>query len=161
MVVALSHCDKDLFCLSHWVTATNQFFVCCTKSLWQRKLVYVFKKRCPKGPNMLHFLVLFALLGIFCAFYFGNLYAFLYFVPIFKNILAFFVQHILKLLVAVSQCDKQKIHLLQWLSVTNKTNLCYIDSMRQTVLKNIQFLCSMLKGKRIGKKAKNKHPFKF
>ena len=31
--------DKDLFCLSHWVTATNGFFVCRTESLQQTKLL--------------------------------------------------------------------------------------------------------------------------
>ena len=47
--VALSHCDKDLFCLSHRVTATNGFFGCRTESLRQTKLVYV----APKMPKWL------------------------------------------------------------------------------------------------------------
>ena len=76
---------------------------------------------------------------------FGILYAHLctFFLKILRT-LAFCVQYIPILLVAVSQCDKQKNHLLQGLSATNKTNLCHSDSVRQTILKkHIQFICRM------------------
>ena len=58
--------------------------------------------------------------------------------------LASFLKHIQIFFVTVTQCNKQKICLLQWLSATNKTNLCCGNSVRQTILKkNIQFLCAM------------------
>ena len=53
LFVALSHCNKDLFCVSHWVTATNRIFVSCIQNL------YMLPKRCPKGPKIQNFLLLF------------------------------------------------------------------------------------------------------
>ena len=66
LLVALSHCDKDLFCLSQWVTATNRFFVCCNESQRHTKFVYV-AKRCWKRTKTLKLLVLFWTFGTFCA----------------------------------------------------------------------------------------------
>ena len=43
LFVAMSHYEKDLFCLSHWITATDTFF-CCTESLQPTQLLYVLKK---------------------------------------------------------------------------------------------------------------------
>ena len=89
LFVALSHCNKDLFCLSHWFTATNRFFICCTESLIQTKFVYVAKK-VPKMDENTALIVMFALylrfvclFGTFCAF-------FVFCIKIFWHILAFF-----------------------------------------------------------------------
>ena len=76
--------------------------------------------------NFWYFLIFFANFVPYCIF-------FLIFVVV--EFLAFFMQHIPILFVAVTKCNKQNIHLLQWLSVTNKTNLCHSDLVRQTILK--------------------------
>ena len=51
LFVAVSHCDKEIFCLVHWATATNRFFVGCTESLWQTKFVYVPGKNPKRAQN--------------------------------------------------------------------------------------------------------------
>ena len=60
----------------------------------------------------------------------------------------------------MTQCDKQKFCLLQWLSATKENSVCRSDSVRQTILKKISNLFVAC-NKEIGKKAKNKHPSKF
>ena len=121
LFVALSHCDKQNFLLSHWATATNRIFVCRTESLRQTKFVYATKKLPKKTKicNKVHENVLnnakkgtkvpksakkspkvpksWALL----------------------KLSAIFWQHIKILFVAVTQCDKQFFCLLQWFSATN------------------------------------------
>ena len=111
LFVVLNCCDKDLFCLSRWVTATNVFFVCCTESLRQTKLIYVTQKKekmcqkfwiiqnrhneyqkCTKSAKKGKSTML-ALFGIFL--------------------------------------DIQK-KLSQWLIPTNKKSVCRSDSVRQT-----------------------------
>ena len=57
LFVALSHCDKQKFSLSHWITATNKKIVCRTESLRQTKFLYV-AKILLKVLIMLNFLVL-------------------------------------------------------------------------------------------------------
>ena len=73
---------------------------------------------------------------------------------------ASFLKHIQIFFVTVTQCNKQKNCLLQWLSATNKTNLCHSYPVQPTILKKLSNFfvpCD----KQIGKKAKNKQPFKF
>ena len=53
---------------------------------------------------------------------------------------ASFWQHIQFFFVTGTLCNKQKLCLLQWLSVTNQTNLCRSDSVWQTTLKKISDL---------------------
>ena len=119
---ALSHCDKQIFCLLHWVTVTNKVCICSGFFL-------------KKGPKMQLFLILFAIFGTFCYFLAFCRPIFVFFSLKILHTLAFCAQYIPILFVAVTQCDKQKIHLSQWLSVTNKINLCHCDSVRQTILK--------------------------
>ena len=122
---APSRCDKDLFCLSHWVTATNRIFVCRTKA---QKC----KKKCKKQQKVQHFW------------------------PFWE----YSWQHIPILSVTVTQCNKQKSCLLQWLILTNKTNLFCSDSMRQTILK-IYPISLWHVTKELEMQNKNKHPFIF
>ena len=131
----------------------------CALSHCDKQSLYIFLKRNQKGPKNATFFVLFAIFDTF--WYFLALFVpfFVFFQKILLN-LAFFVQYIPILFVAVTQCDNQKIHLLQWLSATNKTNLCHSDSVRQTIWrkKNIFLACDKGIGRR---KTKNKHSFKF
>ena len=154
LFVAVTQCDKQKVHWSQWPSLTNQTNLCHCDSVRQtilkkniqflcgmsqrkkkRKFVY-FLKRCQKSKYAAFF-------GTFCPFgtffksLFGNFYVFWYFLLNFSNILKLFVRHIQILFVAVTQCDKQKIHLLQWLSLTNKTNLCHSNPVRQTILKKI------------------------
>ena len=141
-VFALS-CDKDLFCCSHWVTLTNEFFVCRTHLLGQTKLPYVKQKKwlnwskikqkiqnkCIQIITKTHRVYKkqkntkkkFSMFGLFLA-------SFL-----------------------------EQIHFLsQWLSATNKKVVCRSDWAHQTkqifvqvtqfnkqYLKNIQYLCGL------------------
>ena len=169
-------CHKEIwfflqYCLSQWVTATKNCFVCRTEPLRQtyflftalshydKQSLYMFRQNLKKGPKMLHFMYFLRVLKLFVTFW-HFVSPFLYSFFLILRFLAFCVQNIPILFVAVTQCDKQEIHLSQWLSATNKTNLCHSDSVRQTILKkksNLFLACN----KGIGKKAKNKHPFKF
>ena len=156
LFVALSHCDKDLFCLSHWVTATNRFVVCCTESLRQTKLVYVSKKM-PKSAKkklnfcyLLHFKALFVPFRQFCAVFcilFAFLACFAFFSATNNNFVwrSDSVWQTKNPFVAVTQCDKQNKSLSQWLSATNNFE------------RNIQFCCGMWKG--IGKKTQKQTLF--
>ena len=118
---ALSHCDKQVFCLLHWVTVTKKICIC-------------FKTDAKKVQTCCIFFYIFCSFWHFLCLFWQFSCRFWYFLPNFKNILAFFVQNIPILVVAVTQCHKQKIHLSQWLSVTNKTNLFRSDSVQQTIL---------------------------
>ena len=142
LIVAMSHCNRDLFCLSHWVTATNRLFVCCFKSEWQTKFVNVSEKMPKRAKNA-------ALFGTFCNVkhllcLFGIFSAFL---DLFSKFLAYFgifLQHIQILFVAVTQCDKHKI-LCVAVAQCNKTKFCLSQWLSATnnTEKNIQFLCCM------------------
>ena len=115
LFVALSHCDKYLFCLSHWVTATSIVFVCCTGSLWQTKFLYVAKTMPKRARNnklfgtFCIFWRFLCLLGTFCAFLLNKIRQL-------WHVLAFFRANIIVLFVAVTQCNKQKICLARWLN---------------------------------------------
>ena len=96
--LALSHSNKQNFCLSHWVTATNKITICYQKvpknnknvlKKWQ-KVPTSAKKRSNVPKNL-------ALLTFWQLFW----------------------QHIKILFVTVTQCDKQFFCLLQWFSATN------------------------------------------
>ena len=145
LFVALSHCDKQIICLLHWVTVTNKVCICSGKK--------------PKnGRKMLNFWSFLEIFGTFC-YFLGILFAI--FCIFSKNSTHFGIFcAIYTNFFAVTQCDKQKIYLSQWLSATNKSNHCHSDSVRQTILKkNSNLFVASDKG--IGKKPKNKHPFKF
>ena len=115
LFVALSHCDKELFCLSHWATAKNRFLLHWV-TVTNKVCIWSGKKTTKKGQKML----LFSIFGTFC-------YCLAFFIPFFVfffclkilHTLAFCVQYILILFVAVTQCDKQK-------------SICRSDSVRQT-----------------------------
>ena len=132
LFVAVSHCDKELFCLLHWATAANRFFVCCTESLWQTKFIYDPWKNTKWAQKFYIFWYFFPFWELFATFW-HFVCPFLYFFLKILQSLAFCVQYIPILFVAVTQWNKQKIYLSQWLSETNKTNLCYSDSMQQTI----------------------------
>ena len=71
-----------------------------------------------------------------------------------------FSEYIQTLFVTLTQCNKQKICFLQWLSATNKTVLCRSDSLRQTILKKKSyFFVACDKG--IGKKTRKKTSFQI
>ena len=72
LFVVVSHCDKELFLLLHWATATNRFFVCCSESLWQTKFCKGSKKEAKMGPKMLHLLVRFAIFWHFVCLFFSS-----------------------------------------------------------------------------------------
>ena len=104
--VALSHCEKQIFCLLHWVTVTNKVCICSGKKL-------------KKGPKMLHFLVLFAIFETFC-----------YFLAFCMPIFVLFSKKFYTLWHFV--CKIYQFWLSQWLSATNKKSICRSDSVRQT-----------------------------
>ena len=145
--------------------------MCGTEPLWQtdflfvalshcdKQSLYMYRKINPKRAQKCYiFGTFFAFFGTFVTFW-HFVYPFSVFSHKILHTLAFFVQYIPILFVAVTQCDKQKIHLSQWLSATNKTNLFHSDSVRQTTLKKTSKLfvaCDKRNGKN-----QNKHTFKF
>ena len=135
------------YCLSQWVTATKNCFVCRTEPLRQTDFLFVALGHCDKqslcmfrGENLKRaqkcyiFWYLLPFVGTFCNFLAFFMPFFGFFLKILHT-LAICVQYISILFVAVTQCDKQKILLSQWLSATNKTNPCHSDSVQQTILK--------------------------
>ena len=122
LFVALSHCDKWIFCSSHWVTASNKTGICCKKKpkcvekeekykkgIKVPKRHKEWQKGSRKYQQMMHS----------------------------WPFLAYLWEHLQILFVTVTKCHKQKICLSQWLSATNKTNLCHSDSVQQTILTKI------------------------
>ena len=91
---ALSHCDKHIFCWLYWVAVTNKVCICSKK---EAKKSYIF-----------WYLLLFVTL-------------FLYFMALFMPFFSKYSTHFgifgAILFVAVTQCDKQKVHLSQWLKL--------------------------------------------
>ena len=146
----MSHCDKCLFCLSQWVTATNTFFICCQKNAkmcknckkekkkMNKEIPKRQKKKCEKVSKVPENLIFFlALFGILLATY------------------THFVSH------SSDSVQQTKICSSQWLSATDKTNLCCSDSIRQTILTKLyNIFMACYNGIGI-KKHKNKHPFIF
>ena len=141
---ALSHGNKKIFCLLHWVTVT-------------KKLVYVAGgKKTKKGTKMLHFWYFLPFLALFVTFlhfvcpfpyFFKRIYTLWHFLC---NIYQFCLsqRQTKNPFVAVTQCNKQNKSLSQWLSATNNI-----------LKKKSNIFVAWDKG--IGKKAKNKHPLKF
>ena len=141
LFVALSHCDKDLFCLLHWVTATNRFFVCCTESLWQTKFVYVVKKRPKRAKKNWTFWYFCTFLHFLClldTFFVNFCISFLHFFVC--AVFGLFLANYNKFVCCSDSVRQKKICLSQWLSATIKTNLCQCNKQ---YLKHIQFLCGM------------------
>ena len=132
------------YCLSQWVTATKNCFVCRTEPLRQTDLLFValshcdkqslfmFRKKTQKGPKMLIFFGTFChLLALFVTFWhlvcpfsyffsqnsthFGNLCA----IDINFVCRSDSVRQTKNPFVAVTQCNKQNKPLSQWLSATN------------------------------------------
>ena len=138
--VAVTQCDKQKFCLSQWLSATNKKFVCRSDSVRQTKNFFVAVTQCDKQKNPLSQWLSATNKKILCC--------------------SDSVRQTKKSFVAVTQCDKQKNPLSQWLSATNKKILCRSDSVRQTIYKtkSISFVTC---DKEIGKNAKNKHHTKF
>ena len=68
------------------------------------------------------------------------------------TLLAIFWQHIQILFIAVTQCDKQFVWLLQRFSATNLFSVCHSNSVWQTIL--TIFFSSVACDKGIGKKPK-------
>ena len=101
LFVALSHCDKQNFCLSHWVPATNKICICCQKVAKSVNNAQLF-------GSFGHFWGLFVPFMHFRGPYFSTLLIFFYF-------WATFWPYTQILFVAVTQCDKQFVCLLQWL----------------------------------------------
>ena len=146
--IPLSHATNKLdvfqYCLLHWVSATKNCFVCRTEPLQQtdflfvalshceKQSLYMIRKKTQKWPkNATLKKNFFATFGTFC-YLMAFVYPFLYFCLKILNTLAFCVQYIF-----VCRSDKQKIYLSQWLSATNKTNLCQSDSVWQIILRKI------------------------
>ena len=139
LFVALSRCDKDFFCLSHWVTATNGFFVCRTESLQQMDFLFVALSHCDKQN--------WSMLQKKCQNLLKRKKKIHKYIKRAKKaqqvpkrgkkylkkikhhwpFLAFLWEHLQILFVTVTKWNKQKIRLSQWLSATNKTNLCLSD----------------------------------
>ena len=126
LFVALSHCNKDLFCLSHWFTATNRFFICCTESLIQTKFVY-FAKKVPKQKQMLHFFPFLVSFVSFwhklCLFVFKKM-NFCHVLASFWQIIVIFcrsdsVQQTKNVFVTGTQCNEQNKFLSQRFGATN------------------------------------------
>ena len=134
--IPLSHATKKLDNLF------NTF--CRTESLWQTKFVDVPKKM-PKWQIMPHFVPPFL---AFCAPLFGIFFCIFFLFNTFWHLKK---KHIPVLFVVVTQCDKQKIYFLQWLSVTNKTNLCNSNSVQKTILRK-KFISFWYVTKELGKK---------
>ena len=108
LLVAVSHCDKKNFvCRTEPLRQTD--FLLVAQSHCDKQSLYMFHK---KGPKLLHFLVLFAMFGTFCYFLAFCMPFFVFFAKSLHT-LVFCVQYIPILFVAVTQCDKQKIHLSQ------------------------------------------------
>ena len=138
LFVALSHCDKQKFCLlhwitniqkncsSHWVTGTNKICICCQKVAKSVNNTQLFGK-------FEVFLALFRTFMPYFAFFCGHFRALYYFfVVVFWNFLVTYTNFVCRsdsvrqakiTFVAVAQCNKQKI--------------CFFcsDSVRQTILK--------------------------
>ena len=112
-IVCRTESLQPKFVLSHWVTATKRFFVCCTESLLQTKLVYALKKML-KSLNMLH------LFGTFCSFWH-------FFVPFWQFLCLFCTFFLILLTFKYFWCNLYNFCLLQWLSATNKKFICCRD----------------------------------
>ena len=144
LFVALSCCDKDLFCLSHWVPVSNKLFICCLenakmflkiirntkKGIKITKKVQNVPKRAKSTKKMQHVWTFLA--------------------PFFKTYTNFIChndssQQTKNLFVAVTQCDKQNKSLLQGLSATNITekkypiSLCHVTNKLKKNQKQTSF----------------------
>ena len=59
LFVALSHCDKQKICLSHWITAINKKKLCVALSHCNKQNLYMLPKSCKQSQQcsiILHFL---------------------------------------------------------------------------------------------------------
>ena len=131
--------------LSHATKKLDIFFnmVCCTESLQQRFVLFVALSHCDKHiffivalshcdkQDLYMFQKKDAKKGqkcLFCAvalFFWKILCIFLFFSPLIFGTFWHFM------------CNIYQFCLLQWLSATNKTNLCHSESVQQTILKSI------------------------
>ena len=148
---------NNLFCLTHWVTVTN-IILGWLQWVTVTKKFLLFWKKMPKRSKharfFWYFLLFLALFVPFWQYLCLILWFFLFFIWV------FFVAYIPILFVAVTQCNKQKIYLSQWLSVTNKF-FCHSDSVQQTILKKKYPISLWHVTKELKKKQENKHSFTF